>query len=151
MKNPKPLRQKNRKRNENMVYAISYSEGRFFEGTHLSSPSSGNIADAQRRLFTKVTFNYLYRFTTMGVYVGLSYYAPALGGDEFLNFFLAGLAEMPTYLFLYPCLHHWGRRWTLFSSLILGGIACIATISVKDGKTRDIAICNTKLMSKTSL
>lgn len=74
------------------------------------------------------------RFTVTSVYVGLSYYAPALGGNEYLNFLLAGVAELPTYFFLWPTMDRWGRRWTLCFSMMLGGVACLATLSFQDGR-----------------
>ncbi|KAK7077261.1 hypothetical protein SK128_013692, partial [Halocaridina rubra] len=69
------------------------------------------------------------------VLMGLSYYAPALGGDAYLNFFLAGVAELPTYLFLWPSTEYWGRRWTLCFSMMVGGSACIATVVTQDDPT----------------
>ncbi|XP_043523646.1 carcinine transporter isoform X2 [Frieseomelitta varia] len=57
-----------------------------------------------------ITLNW---FANNMVYVGLSYYGPALGNEEHLSFFFSSLAEIPSYMACWVVMDRWGRRWPL--------------------------------------
>ena len=50
---------------------------------------------------------------------------------------MAGACELPTYIFLWPSLSYFGRRWILCISMIIGGTACLATFLVQHGEYRE--------------
>ena len=54
------------------------------------------------------------------MYVGLSYYGPALGNDRYLSFLLSAAVEIPSYLTCWVVMDRWGRRWPLAISMIAG-------------------------------
>uniref|UniRef100_A0A1B6C0H0 Major facilitator superfamily (MFS) profile domain-containing protein n=1 Tax=Clastoptera arizonana TaxID=38151 RepID=A0A1B6C0H0_9HEMI len=72
-----------------------------------------------------ITLNW---FANEMVYVGLSYYGPALGSDQYLSFLLSSLVEIPSYLACWVVMDRWGRRWPLSISMIISGISCIVTV-----------------------
>ncbi|CAB0018695.1 unnamed protein product [Nesidiocoris tenuis] len=72
-----------------------------------------------------ITLNW---FANETVYVGLSYYGPALGSDRYLSFFLSSAVEIPSYLSCWMIMDHWGRRWPLAISMVISGISCVATV-----------------------
>jgi hypothetical protein len=77
-----------------------------------------------------ITFNW---FANNTVYVGLSYYGPAMGSDEYLSFFLSGLVEVPGYLLCWAVMDRWGRRWPLCLLMVTGGLFCTATVLMPPG------------------
>lgn len=78
-----------------------------------------------------ITLNW---FASETVYVGLSYYGPALGNNQYLSFLLSSAVEIPSYFLCWIIMDRWGRRWPMCLSMIISGICCIATVMVPTGK-----------------
>ncbi|BFF95706.1 carcinine transporter [Drosophila madeirensis] len=71
-------------------------------------------------------------FANETVYLGLSYYGPSLGTNQYVSFFLSAVVELPSYLCCWYFMDTWGRRWPLSLSMILGGVACVITVMLPD-------------------
>ncbi|XP_067002469.2 carcinine transporter [Anabrus simplex] len=72
-----------------------------------------------------ITLNW---FANEMVYVGLCYYGPALGSNEYISFLLSSLVEIPSYLACWVVMDRWGRRWPLCVCMFVGGVSCIVTV-----------------------
>lgn len=74
------------------------------------------------------------RFANNTTYYGLSWNTSHLGGNDYVNFAVAGLVEIPGTILVYFTLDRWGRRIVLCGSLILSGISLLLITIVPDGK-----------------
>ncbi|XP_071515352.1 LOW QUALITY PROTEIN: carcinine transporter-like [Panulirus ornatus] len=72
-------------------------------------------------------------FANETVYVGLSYYGPVMGDNEYLSFFLSCAVEVPSYLLCWIVMDRWGRRWILGVGMIIGGVFSICTVLMPEG------------------
>lgn len=78
-----------------------------------------------------ITLNW---FANETVYVGLSYYGPSLGDNQYLSFLLSSVVEIPSYIACWLIIDRWGRRWPLCICMVVSGITCIATVMIPSGK-----------------
>ncbi|CAB3375688.1 Hypothetical predicted protein [Cloeon dipterum] len=65
-------------------------------------------------------------------YYGLSWNVSNLGGNDYLNFLISGLVEIPAYTFILFALDRLGRKVTLCGSMLVGGCALLLCILVPD-------------------
>ncbi|XP_015589763.1 organic cation transporter protein isoform X2 [Cephus cinctus] len=80
-----------------------------------------------RRKSILLFFNWL---VNSGTYYGLSWNSSNLGGNEYLNFVISGLVEVPAYTFLIFTLNRWGRKVILCGCMLMSGVALLATLFV---------------------
>ncbi|CAL1291322.1 unnamed protein product [Larinioides sclopetarius] len=69
-------------------------------------------------------------FVNAFMYYALSYNTNDLVGSPYLNFFVAGILEFPSYAFVFWGIKRWGRRPTLVSCTVVGAAACAALVFV---------------------
>lgn len=65
--------------------------------------------------------------TSAFVSYGISLTSISLAGDKYTNFVVIALAGVPAMLFVYFLMEACGRRWTLFISLLIGGLSIISS------------------------
>ena len=89
------------------------------------------------------------------VYYGLSLNASKLSGDIYLNFFLLAIVELASYIFCLVLLDKAGRKFLQSFSMLLGGVACIATMFPvmfgSGGKNHDLGVTGAAGVSMTPL
>ncbi|CAK1549985.1 unnamed protein product [Leptosia nina] len=75
------------------------------------------------------------------VYVGLSYYGPAIGSSQYMSFFLSSAVEIPSYIVCWILMDKVGRRWPLCLSMVISGIFCMVTVLLpSDAETETLIL-----------
>ncbi|XP_035701956.1 organic cation transporter protein isoform X2 [Folsomia candida] len=85
-----------------------------------------------RRLGLRAINIFFNWFVNSGVYYGLSLNTSNLGGNDYLNFTIAGLVEVPAYTFLLISLQRFGRKIVLCGCMLAGGAFMMACAIVPD-------------------
>ncbi|XP_031841395.1 organic cation transporter [Nomia melanderi] len=80
-----------------------------------------------RRKSILLFFNWL---VNSGTYYGLSWHVANLGGNDYVNFVISGLVEVPAYTFLIFTLNRWGRKIILCGCMLISGVALLAILFV---------------------
>lgn len=83
------------------------------------------------------------------VYVGLSYYGPTVGSNQYMSFFLSSIVEIPSYLICWIVMDRVGRRWPLCLSMVISGIFCIVTVLLPDGKFKMSIFTNDEVLKQS--
>lgn len=114
----------------------------------LMLPSSNNAEESENRsagiidLFrTKRMRNntfclFIIWFSVYLVYYGLVLNIGNIGGDLYVNSMLSGIVEIPAIAVSILFLVKLGRKWPLCLTLILSGVACLATLLVPKDQSR---------------
>ncbi|XP_046592505.1 organic cation transporter protein isoform X1 [Neodiprion lecontei] len=108
---------------DNLLTSDSDSKPDMNEPTLLDLFRYPNLRNKSLLLF----FNW---FVNSGTYYGLSWNTSNLGGNDYVNFLIGGLVEVPAYTFLLFTLNRWGRKIILCGCMLLAGTSLLLTLIV---------------------
>ena len=74
-----------------------------------------------------------HRFANALIYYGISLLLPETSDNIYLSFFVSGAVEIPGYVLAQIALTYAGRKWPLFVTMLVGGVALLCTMAVPDG------------------
>ena len=99
----------------------------FKKQSETGSETQESMVDLLRRpvLTCRLLVVFLCWFVITMIYYGLSMNASSLAGDVYVNFALLSLCEIPGYTISYVGMTWLGRKASLSSSLLVGGVACL--------------------------
>ena len=66
-------------------------------------------------------------FTNSLIYFGMNVNSVELAGNKYLNYILVNLVELPTVMFANQLMNRFGRKFTLITSMIVSGVACVSS------------------------
>ncbi|XP_076763910.1 organic cation transporter protein [Xylocopa sonorina] len=102
-----------------------------------------------RKKTLNVCFNW---FANSLVYYGLSLNAGNLVGNPFLMMFLSGLVELPSYVLMCFLMDRAGRRCTVCSFMLIGGLCCVIASTIpKDTNAAAVAVVTIVLFGKACI
>ncbi|XP_053207814.1 organic cation transporter protein-like [Panonychus citri] len=84
---------------------------------------------------------YFSYFVNAFVYYGLSLNIGDLNGNLFINFFLAGLVEFPSYIITSFALKHIGRKTLLIYFMNGSGLSCLSTVFFLSPTDTTVRVC----------
>ncbi|XP_071479194.1 organic cation transporter protein-like [Diadema antillarum] len=112
-----------------------FTEAELKEQEATRSDSKPSVLDLFRTpILRRRTINFVYNWMVVTmVYYGLTYGSSDLGVNAYISFFVSGAAEIPGYVLAIIAIQIFGRRPSLASFVLIGGIACLVNIFIPRG------------------
>ncbi|CAH0553380.1 unnamed protein product [Brassicogethes aeneus] len=79
-------------------------------------------------------------FANSLVYYGLSFSTSSMKGNPYLNMFLMGAVELPSYVITVYLMDRLGRRILTAFCMLVGGVCCISAANMATGSTEAISV-----------
>lgn len=114
--------------NENEIRLISSKESLVSSNSFEKEVSNPFVAAMKSKLLILRLINCLICwFTNTLIYTGLNINSNGLPGSKYANYIIVNLVEVPAVFVAFHLMDRLGRKSTLCTSLLVGGVACVAS------------------------
>lgn len=102
----------------------------FFHRMKLTFDAISFINVSHIHVYIKIFFSFFLFFSTCNnlFYYGLSYNTTNMSGNEFINFFLLSITELPSTVLAWWGASYIGRRWTEAGCFLMASVCAVIAI-----------------------